>query len=243
MLPKENVLLAGAPPVLLPKLNGAAVAVAVVPPFVEPPPNAKGVALDDTAGLFPIVLVPKEKPPADDLFPAAANRFPEVLLLFTVVVPPKLNVLFVLLLLAPVTEPNALLLLATFVLPLIALPPNIDFEVSLVLAAAPPKLNGVFAMLVPAADAVVAAPNMLVDDVLLALTAPALDAPKLKPPAEALFAPPVEDVGVDLLALLPPNAKGVVVAVAVVEPNAGFGVAALLTPPNVGVAPKVKAAG
>lgn len=96
VLPKENVLLAGAPPVLLPKLNGAAMAVAVAPPFVDPPPNANGVALDATAGgLLPIVLVPKEKPPTVDLLPAAANRFDEVLLLLTVVGPPKLNVLFV----------------------------------------------------------------------------------------------------------------------------------------------------
>lgn len=95
MLAKENVLLAGAPPELLPKLNGVAVVVTVVPPFVDPPPNGNGVELDATAGLLPIALVPKEKPPAADLFPAAAKRFDEAFLLFSVLVPPKLNVLFV----------------------------------------------------------------------------------------------------------------------------------------------------
>lgn len=145
------------------------------------------------------------------------------------------------------TAPNALLLLATFVVLLVALPPNIDL--SLLFVVAPPKLNGGFAMLVPAVDGVgVGAPNILVDDVLLPLIAPALDAPKLNPPVGALFATPVDAVGVDLLALLPPNAKGAVAAAVVVEPNAGFEDATLLTAPNVGVAlwaaaaPKVNAA-
>lgn len=145
------------------------------------------------------------------------------------------------------TAPNVLLLLPTFVLMLAALPPNIDLAASLVFVVTTPKLNEGFAMVVAAVGAVVAAPNILVDGVLLPLIAPAVDAPKLNPPTGPLLAALVEDIGVDLLALLPPNAKGVVVTVVVVAPKVGFDDTALLVAPNVGVAlwaaaaPKVNA--
>lgn len=234
MLAKENVLLAGALPVLLPKLN-------VALPFVDPPPNANGVALVAAAGLLPIVLVPKEKPPAPDLFPAAANRFGEALLLLAVFAPPKLNVLLAELLLAPASAPNVLLLLATLAFVFVELPPNIDLVASLVVVALP-KLNAGFVMLAAAVGAGVAAPNIFADGVLLALIAAPVDAPKLNPPAGALLPTPVEVTDVDLLAVLPPNAKGVDVVVVVVAPNADFADAALLTAPNVEVAPWLVAA-